>query len=155
MRTVMTALLVAASTMLTTSACRTAPSTAPMTSLPENVKWVDSPNLPGVKNAVLAGNPSQPGPFTVRGWFPANYQVPAHSHPYDENITVISGALYQSLGDRLDKSKGTRYGPGEFFRLPANTRHSVWCTEETVFQLHGVGPTGTTWVNPADKPGKM
>ena len=151
MRIVTTAFLVAASMMLITSACRT----APMTAVPENVKWVDNPNLPGVKGAVLHGNPGQQGPFTVRAWFPAGSQVPAHSHPLDENITVISGACYQGLGDRLDPSKGTRYGPGEFFRLPANTRHYVWFPAETVIQIHGIGPTGLMWVNPADKPGKM
>ena len=149
MRSAVTALI--AVVALLAAAC----ATAPVTSLPENVKWVDHPVFPGVKLAVVQGNPSQPGPFVVRLWFPANYQVPAHFHPNDENVTLISGAGNLGLGDRLDTSKGTKYRAGDFFRVPTNTRHYAWFTEEAVIQVHGVGPSGVTWVNPADKAGKM
>jgi hypothetical protein len=30
--------------------------------------------------------------------------------------------------------------------------HYAWFTEPTVFQVHGVGPWGVTYVNPADDP---
>lgn len=150
MRSAMTA-LIAVLAVLVAAAC----ATAPVTSLPENVKWVDHPVFPGVKLAVLHGNPSQPGPFAVRLWFPANYQIPAHYHPNDENVTVLSGSANVGHGDRLDKTKTTNYGPGDFFRVPANMRHYAWTAAETVIQSHGVGPAGVTWVNPADKPGKM
>lgn len=150
MRSTMAA-LIAVLAVLVAAAC----ATAPVTSLPENVKWVDHPAFPGVKLAVLHGNPSQPGPFAVRLWFPANYQIPAHYHPNDENVTVLSGTANLGHGDRLDKTKTAKYGPGAFFRVPANMRHYAWTSEETVIQSHGVGPAGVTWVNPADKPGKM
>jgi len=129
--------------------------TAPMTALPDNVKWVDHPAFPGVKLAVLYGNPSQSGPFVVRLWFPANYQVPPHFHPVDENVTIISGSANLGHGDRFDKSQSKRYVAGDFFRVPTNMRHYAWTTEDTVLQVHSVGPTGYTQVNPADKPGKM
>jgi quercetin dioxygenase-like cupin family protein len=129
--------------------------TAPVTTLPENVKWVDHPAFPGVKLAVLHGNPSQPGPYVIRLWFPANYQVPPHFHPGDENVTVISGNANLGLGDRFDRARGKRYVVGDFLRVPANARHYAWFTEAAVVQVHGVGPTGYTQVNPADKPGKM
>ena len=32
--------------------------------------------------------------------------------------------------------------------------HFAWFTEETVLQLHGMGPQGITYVNPADDPRK-
>jgi quercetin dioxygenase-like cupin family protein len=126
-----------------------------VTSLPENVKWGDHPVFPGVKLAALEGNPGQPGPYVVRLWFPANYQVPPHYHPNDENLTLISGAANLGHGDTPDRTKGTRYRAGDFVRVPANMRHYAWFTEETVVQVHSVGPTGVTWVNPADKPGKL
>jgi hypothetical protein len=31
---------------------------------------------------------------------------------------------------------------------------NAWFTEETVLQLHGIGPQGVTYVNPADDPRK-
>lgn len=150
MRSAVTVLIVVVA-LLAAAAC----ATAPVTSLPENVKWVDHPAFAGVKLAVVHGNPSQPGPFVVRLWFPANYQVPAHFHPNDENVTLISGVGNLGRGDRLDTTKGTKYLAGDFFRVPANARHYAWFTEEAVIQVHGIGPSGVTWVNPADKPGKM
>lgn len=149
MKSAVTALIVVVT--LLTAAC----AMAPVTSLPENVKWVDHPAFTGVKLAVVHGNPSQPGPYVVRLWFPANYQVPAHFHPDDEYVTLISGAANLGLGDRLDTSKGTKYRAGDFFRVLANTRHYAWVTEETVIQVHGIGPSSVTWVNPADKAGRM
>jgi hypothetical protein len=54
----------------------------------ENVgaaKWGPAPPMlpPGAQIAVLAGNPTASGPYTVRLKFPANYDIPAHSHPTD------------------------------------------------------------------------
>ncbi len=129
--------------------------TAPVTALPDNAKWADFPPFPGVKLAAIHGNPSQPGPFVYRLWFPANYQVPPHFHPVDENVTIISGSVNLGHGDRVDKSQGKRYVAGDFFRVPATMHHYGWFTEETVIQVHSVGPTGYTQVNPGDKPGKM
>lgn len=129
--------------------------TAPVTALPENVKWVDHPVFTGVKQAVLYGNPGQAGPFVVRLWFPANYQVPPHFHPVGENVTIISGSGNLGHGDRFDKGQAKRYVAGDFFRVPANMRHFAWFSEDAVIQVHSIGPTGYTQVNPADKPGKM
>ena len=150
MRTAAIVLLLVA-VVLGAAAC----ATAPVTALPDNVKWVDHPAFPGVKLAVLYGNPSQPGPFVVRLWFPANYQVPPHFHPVDENVTMISGSANLGHGDRFDKSQGKRYVAGDFVRVAATMRHYAWFTEDTVVQVHSIGPTGYTQVNPADKPGKM
>ena len=41
------------------------------------------------------------------------------------------------------------------FQLPATHPHCAWTTtEETLIQVHGVGPTDITFVNPADDPRK-
>jgi hypothetical protein len=47
----------------------------------------------GAEIAVLAGNPTEAVPYTVRLKFPAHYQIPADSHPTDENVVIVSGAL--------------------------------------------------------------
>lgn len=129
--------------------------TGPVTKVPDNVQWADFPPFPGVKIAVLNGNPGQAGPFVLRLWFPANYQVPPHFHPVDENVTIISGSVNLGHGDKFDKSQAKRYVVGDFFRVQATMRHFAFTTEEAVIQVHSVGPTGYTQVNPADKPGKM
>jgi hypothetical protein len=50
-----------------------------------DVKWMQAPaNMPkGAEVAVLAGDPSKEGPFTLRIKTPANYDIPAHNHPTD------------------------------------------------------------------------
>jgi mannose-6-phosphate isomerase-like protein (cupin superfamily) len=123
-----------------------------MSTLPENVTWGAVPTFPGAKLAGLQGNPAQPGPFVYRVWFPADYKVAAHFHPAVENVTVLSGALHVGMGDKLDTTKGERVAAGGFISVPAGHRHYAWTTSETVIQVHGVGPTGITFVNPSDDP---
>src|SRR5690242_2229535 len=81
---------------------------------PSELQWGDAPPVmpPGAKLAVLNGDPSKPGLFIVRLKFPANYKIPAHWHPTDENITVISGAFWAGMGDKLDPAKTTELPPG-------------------------------------------
>jgi hypothetical protein len=123
-----------------------------MSTLPANVTWGAVPVFPGAKLAALQGNPAQPGPFVYRVWFPADYKVHAHFHPAVENVTVLSGDFHVGMGDKLNTAQGERVPVGGFVSVPANHRHYAWTTKETVIQVHGVGPTGITFVNPADDP---
>src|SRR6266581_4056872 len=41
--------------------------------LPATIEWRDNPNNPGVKSAVLYGDPTKPGPYVVRvKWLPGH-----------------------------------------------------------------------------------
>jgi quercetin dioxygenase-like cupin family protein len=117
-------------------------------------KWGPAPPLvpPGAQIAVLAGNPTQAGPYSVRLKFPAGYAIPAHSHPTDENVAVVSGALYMGMGDKLDKSAGHPLGAGGFALMPANSNHFAYTQEETTIVLYGLGPVEFKYVDPADDP---
>src|SRR5262245_65015313 len=55
---------------------------------PADAKWGPAPPAlpPGAEIAVLSGDPGKPAPYAVRLRFPANYKIPAHSHPTDENV---------------------------------------------------------------------
>jgi quercetin dioxygenase-like cupin family protein len=119
-----------------------------------DMTWVDGPpSLPaGAKSAVIEGNPTKAGLFTMRVKIPANYRIPAHWHPADEHVTVISGTFHMGMGDKLDTSAGRALPAGSFAVMPATSRHFAYTNEETVIQLHGVGPWGITYVNPADDP---
>ena len=122
---------------------------------PGDLKWQDVPSLPaGAKMAVIEGPPNQAVPFTFRLKFPADYKIPAHSHPAVEHVTVISGTLNMGMGDKLDAAKTTPLSAGSVAIMPAKTNHFGWAKEETIVQVHGMGPWGVTWVNPADDPMK-
>ena len=68
-------------------------------------KWGPAPPLlpAGAQIAVLAGDPTKAVPFTIRLKFPSNYAIPAHSHPTDEHVVIVSGALTFGMGDKLTK----------------------------------------------------
>ena len=120
---------------------------------PNEVKWVDMKGMPpGWKQAVLAGDPEKPGPYVERIKVPPNASVPSHSHSDTENITVLAGSFGIGQGEKFDKSKGTVLGVGSFYMLPANTVHYAWAGPNGVtLQIHGVGPSGMTMVEPAKK----
>jgi quercetin dioxygenase-like cupin family protein len=127
--------------------------TSPRPVLPADLQWVDSQIVPGAKNAVLVGNPAQPGFSMWRTSFPANFKVPPHTHSATEYVTVISGTIYNGHGEKMDTTKGTAYSPGSFFVIPANHPHYFWTTDQgTVLQFSIIGPLGMTFVNPADDP---
>jgi Domain of unknown function (DUF4437) len=121
---------------------------------PDSVKWGPAPPaLPsGAQLAVLSGDPSKDGPYVLRARLPAGYTVPPHTHPSDENVTVISGTFQFAMGDKLDKSKGQMLKPGGFFRAEKGMQHYAWATAPTVIQIHGNGPFAINYVNPADDP---
>jgi len=121
---------------------------------PDQVKWMDGPPAfaPGLKVAVLEGNMAQAGPYAVRLMFPPNYKVPAHFHPNMEHVTVISGTFYFGVGSKLSEAESKAFPPGSFVAVPANTPHFAWAKEETVVQVHSIGPGGITYVDPADDP---
>jgi hypothetical protein len=122
---------------------------------PADLKWTDVPSLPkGAKIAVIEGPPNEAVPFTFRLKFPANYQVPAHWHPAIEHVTVISGTFNLGTGDKLDRSKTTALSAGSIAIMQPKTNHFGWTKGETIVQVHGVGPWGITYVNPADDPQK-
>ena len=111
------------------------------------------PMLPaGAQIAVLAGDPGKPAPFTVRLKFPAGYAIPAHSHPTDENIVVVSGAFFLGMGTKLDKTAGSALSPGGFTSLPAGMNHFAYTKAETTIVLFGIGPVDLKYVNPQDDP---
>jgi len=120
-------------------------------------KWVDSPpSLPkGAKIAVLEGDPGKEGPFVYRVKMPANYKIAPHYHKATENVTVLSGVFFIGMGEKFDQGSGKELPIGGFVSVPPTHRHFAWAGgEETLIQVHGVGPTDITFVNPADDPRK-
>jgi quercetin dioxygenase-like cupin family protein len=119
-----------------------------------DLKWTDGPPaLPkGVKMALLEGNPTQPGMFTMRLKFPDGSAVGPHWHTQTEHVTVIAGVLHLGMGEKFDRSAARTLVAGSFGYWPAGTRHFAWAEGETILQLHGQGPWTITYVNAADDP---
>jgi quercetin dioxygenase-like cupin family protein len=117
-------------------------------------KWGPAPPfLPaGAQITVLAGDPTKAVPFTVRLKFPANYDIPAHSHPGDEHVAVVSGELFMGMGTKLDRKAGMGLGVGGFALMPANVNHFAYTKSETSIVLYGQGPVDFKYVNPTDDP---
>jgi quercetin dioxygenase-like cupin family protein len=120
---------------------------------PSDLKWTPVPAIAGAQIAVIEGPMDQAGvPFTARIKFAPNAKVPAHWHSTIEHVTVISGVLNMGVGDKLDTSKTQALGPGSISIMQAGTHHFAWFGEETVLQLHGIGPWTVTYVDPSDAP---
>ena len=119
---------------------------------PEDIKWsAGPPSLPpGAQMAVLAGDPSKPGVFTVRLKTPAGYKIPLHTHPTDEAVTVLSGSASFTMGSASAPAKTLPVGG--FVLMPAGMQHAAAMTGETIVQVTAQGPFVINYVNPADDP---
>lgn len=119
-----------------------------------DVKWGPAPPVmpKGAQFAVLAGDPTKEGLFIIRLKAPAGYKVPAHHHPTDELVTVISGTFAVGMGDKLDESKTDKLKAGDFVNLGKGMNHFATFPEESVVQISSMGPFQITYVNPADNP---
>jgi quercetin dioxygenase-like cupin family protein len=106
----------------------------------------------GARLAVVEGDPFAPAAFTMRLRMPDGYTIPPHFHPVDEHVTVLQGTFLVGMGDRFDEGSLTELPTGSFGMLPTGMHHFARARGEVTLQLHGVGPWGLTYVNPADDP---
>jgi quercetin dioxygenase-like cupin family protein len=120
-----------------------------------DVKWGEAPpDFPkGAQMAVLYGDPSKEGPFTLRFKMPDGYKIMPHWHSQDEQLTVLSGTFILHMGDTM-KAPAHNLEAGAFHFLPAKMHHAAEAKGEVVLQLHGNGPFDIHYLNPADNPNK-
>jgi quercetin dioxygenase-like cupin family protein len=121
-----------------------------------DLKWGPAPAAfpKGAEMAVLHGDPTKAGPFVIRLKMPAKYMIPAHHHPTDEVVTIISGDMSLGMGDKLDMAKSATLRAGGFAVAPANMNHYAWSSAGGVVQVSADGPFAMTYVNPADDPSR-
>ena len=123
----------------------------------DDAKFGPAPPMlpPGAQIAVLSGNPMGTGAYSVRLRFPANYTIPAHSHPTDENVVVTAGAITFGMGDKLSMTAtGNRtIGIGGYALQPAGMNHyALSGSSGADIVLYAQGPVEFKYVNPADDP---
>jgi hypothetical protein len=90
------------------------------------------PGFPGGSMfAVVSGDPTRAGPFTIRVELPSGYRLPPYHRGRDESIVVLAGAL--EIGDRT-------LAAGSFIRLRANELRSLRTQSGATLQIFGDGP---------------
>ena len=119
-----------------------------------NLKWMDAPpGLPsGAQMAVVSGDPGKKGKFTVQLKMPADYAVPAHSHPTSETLKVLSGKLHYGMSDKLDMAKAKTLTAGHTVTMKAKMNHWVHASAPATIQVSGMGPFQITYADPKDDP---
>lgn len=122
---------------------------------PETLKWVaPAAYAKGAQFTVVTGDPTKEGFYVVRLKVPAGFRIAPHTHPNDENVTVLSGTFGIGTGATFDEKKGSTVKAGGYAFVAKGMHHFAWFPEETVIQLHGMGPQGITYINAADDPRK-
>lgn len=120
---------------------------------PDKIKWVQY--SPGVEFGPVYGNCDKAGaPCVFQLRFAARGKFPAHWHPVDENVTVLSGDFMAGMGDSYDESKMMSLAAGTYVFMPRRMHHFAGSKGGAVVQVHGVGPFKINYVNPADDPSK-
>ena len=123
---------------------------------PADLKWGDAPPVfaAGAKMAVLQGDPSKAGEYTVRLKAGDGYKIMPHSHPTDETVTVMKGTFVVGMGEKWDASVAKPIATGATGKVPAKMAHFAEAKGATLIQIAGTGPFAMTYVNPSDDPTK-
>jgi len=123
---------------------------------PGALQWgPQPPGLPaGARVAVVRGDPSKVGPFTLRADFPDGYEVKPHWHPTRERIRVLEGTFL--MGDGRDwRSANLRpLTAGHETSVAASHPHYMRAKGRTMIEIRSTGPFEITYVNPTDDPRK-
>ena len=119
---------------------------------PAEMSWTSQGPLaaPGMEQLNLVGNPSSPGPYTLRLKFPKGLRIAPHTHPDSREVTILSGVFATGYGDAFDSAKLKVLPAGSFYTEPANVPHYIEIEEDTILQVSGTGPSGRKFVNPFD-----
>lgn len=114
---------------------------------PDQLVWRDVAAYPGLKFALLEGNPAEEGLYALRAKFPPGVMTAPHYHSRDRLVTVISGVWYAGTDDSFDRDKTIALAPGGFMKHPAGAVHYDGAKDvETIVEIRGLGPVETTSV---------
>ncbi len=123
---------------------------------PSQLEWGPVGSMTaGAEIAVIEGDLGEEAPFTFRLRLPADYEIAPHIHPAYERVTVLSGTLHFAHGEEFDRDKTHALPTGSVAIMSPGDPMFGYTEEETVIQLHGTGPWGIEYINPADDPRKQ
>lgn len=111
--------------------------------LPDQIHWVD--NGGGALQAVLAGNPDQPGLYVVLVKWTAHHMSHPHFHPHDRFITVLSGTWWVGTGHKFDPDSTVPMPTGTFVTHYGRQVHYDGAKDgDVVLEIVGEGPATPT-----------
>ncbi len=120
---------------------------------PASLHWIVPPVLPpGALIAIVSGDPTAPGEFTLRVSMPDGYRIPPHHHPSDEHVEIHEGTLLVGGGDRLDPKLTQALAPGDSGTAPAGMHHFSIAKGRTVLSATFMGPYTITYLRAEDAP---
>jgi len=127
-----------------------AQSIAPAPILPDTIRWVSPPNMPGLQAAWILGAEQKPAFYMLRVKLSLGARIPPHTHPDERNTTVLMGTVYVGFGEKFDEAQVIAIPAGAVYVAPANVPHYVWAkADDVMYQEAGMGPTGTSFVGSA------
>jgi quercetin dioxygenase-like cupin family protein len=110
----------------------------------EDLKWVEMPPPPGMKDApkgdavqiaVVSGDPMK-GAYAAFVKLPAGQPHPLHTHSSDVKVVVLSGTFTVTPEGGVEK----KIGPGGYFFVPANAKHTSSCAAGAPCVMFQEGP---------------
>jgi quercetin dioxygenase-like cupin family protein len=119
-----------------------------------NLKWGPAPPAfpAGAQMAVVSGDPGKAAPFVVELSMPDGYMIKPHTHPTQENVTVVSGTFLVGMGGTWSAGALKPMTAGATGSIPAGTAHYAEAKGKTVVQVSAMGPFALTYVTPSDDP---
>ena len=107
---------------------------------PAEIQWGTGPAIlpAGIQGAILYGDPTKDGLFSMRFKLPKGYRVAPHTLSKAGLFTVISGNFRIGMGEKADPSKARAMPVGSFIALAPDTPHFVSVDEETAVQLNNL-----------------
>jgi quercetin dioxygenase-like cupin family protein len=88
---------------------------------PEEVKWVDVPNAPGVQSATVEGDAAK-GQHHFFLKFAPGFTVGVHHHTADHFGTVVKGTMVLTVN-----GKESKLAPGAYFSFNHKQPHATRC----------------------------
>jgi quercetin dioxygenase-like cupin family protein len=116
-------------------------------STPAHDSGAGTSGVAGIRTTVIAGDPTQEGPYTIRLSVPALTKIQAHTHRDYRTAIVISGVWYFGYGPVADAAAEKALPAGSFYTEPSGVAHFAETKgDPVVVYITGHGPTDTAYV---------
>jgi pimeloyl-ACP methyl ester carboxylesterase/uncharacterized RmlC-like cupin family protein len=112
-----------------------------------------SSGVQGIQTIVLSGDPDAAGLYTILLRIPAHTLIAPHFHQDYRSAIVISGDWAIGYGEHFDVTRLKTLPAGSFYTEPGGVAHFAQTGSSAAeVAITGIGPTSTTYINPADAP---
>ena len=120
---------------------------------PDELEWGPVGSMgEGAEIAFIEGDISEEEPFTFRLRLEDGYEILPHVHPAYERGTVLQGTLHFAHGETFEPDATHELPEGSSFIMAPGDPMFGYAEGEVILQLHGTGPWGIEYLDPADDP---